>query len=57
MASRGVNKVIIVGNSTLNSLYEKALNLYEIDSEIVDAKIATKNAMIYMHKQQKVDNG
>ncbi len=51
------NKVIIVGNSTLNSLYEEALKIYGIDSEIVDAKIATNNAMIYIYKQQKVTNG
>jgi len=51
------NKVIIVGNSTLNSLYEEALKIYGIESEIVDAKIATTNAMIYIYQQQKVTNG
>jgi len=50
------NKVIIVGNSTLNSLYEEALKIYEIDSEIVDAQIATNNAMIYIYKNQKGKN-
>ena len=49
-------KVIIVGNSTLNSLYEKALSLYKIDSEIVDSSVATNNAMIYIYKNQKVRN-
>ncbi len=49
-------KVIIVGNSTLNSLYEKALSLYKIDSAIVDSSVATNNAMIYIYKNQKVRN-
>jgi len=52
-----VKSVLIVGNSTLNSLYEKALKTYDIQSSVVDSGVATRNAMTYINKKQKVQNG
>jgi len=46
-------EVLIVGNSTLNTLYENALNQYDMKSKTIDSNIATVNAMTYINKKQK----
>ena len=49
-------EVLIVGNSTLNSLYENALNQYDMKSKTIDSGTSTINAMTYINKKQKGTN-
>ncbi len=48
--------IIIVGNSTLNKLYELALNKYKLQSSYVDARMATCKAISYIYNKQKAQD-
>lgn len=49
-------EVVIIGSSTLNSLYTKALNIYSINSSCIDSGEATKRAMIDIFKRKQKEN-
>jgi 2-dehydro-3-deoxygalactonokinase len=49
-------EVVIIGSSTLNDLYAKALDIYSINSLCIDSSEATKKAMIDIFKRKQKED-
>lgn len=49
-------EVVIIGSSTLNDLYTKALDIYSINSSCIDSSEATKRAMVDIFKRKQKED-